>query len=261
MSERRGKLRTELHVAQLLPNMLTIAAICAGLTAIRFGILGNFERAALLVIAAGVLDGLDGRLARRLNSSSKMGAELDSLADFLNFGVATPLVVYFWALQDVKSFGWIAVLVFSVCCVLRLARFNVSAKTENTEESSGYFVGVPAPAGAGLIMLPMFLSFEFSDGPIIAPTIIAFYMIGIGFLLISRIRTWSFKALTVSRHNAKFLLVGSAFIGAMIITYGWITLFVIGFTYIVMVVWSLVTGKAASSVIEDITKDDDADTE
>ncbi len=141
-----GRPRTELPIVQLLPNFVTIVAICAGLTAIRFGVQGNYERAVLLVVAAGVLDTLDGRLARMLKSDSKMGAELDSLADFVNFGVAPPLVIYFWALQDMRSAGWISVLVFSVCCVLRLARFNVTNKSDDEGDDSGYYAGVPSPA-------------------------------------------------------------------------------------------------------------------
>ena len=122
--------RKELTLAQLLPNMLTVAAICAGVTAIRLGVQGDYVRAVQLLLIAGVLDGLDGRLARLLRSSSAMGAELDSLADFLNFGVAAPLVIYYWGLQDMRHVGWIAVLFFTVCCVMRLARFNVSAKED-----------------------------------------------------------------------------------------------------------------------------------
>ena len=172
--------RTELPIVQLLPNVVTIVALCAGLTAIRFGFQGNYERAVQFVLVACVLDGLDGRLARLLKSDSKMGAELDSLADFVNFGVAPPLVIYFWALQDMRSAGWISVLIFSVCCVLRLARFNVSNKSEQDDDLAGYFIGVPAPAGALLVMMPMFLTFALTDAPLIPAGLVCLYMIGIG---------------------------------------------------------------------------------
>ena len=119
---------SHLTIVQLIPNMLTIAAICAGLSAIRFGIEGNYVLAVQLILAACVLDGLDGRLARLLNSDSKMGAELDSLADFVNFGVAPALVIYFWALQDLRGIAWITVLIYAICCVVRLARFKVNGK-------------------------------------------------------------------------------------------------------------------------------------
>ena len=235
--------KTELPIVQLLPNVVTILAVCAGLTAIRFGFQGNFERAVQLILAAGILDGLDGRLARALKSDSKMGAELDSLADFLNFGVAPPLVIYFWALQDMRSAGWISVLIFAVCCVLRLARFNVSSKSEVEDEFKGYFIGVPAPAGAGLVMLPMFISFAMADDPIFHAGVVSVYMIVIGLLLISRIPTWSFKAMTISRDNAKFLLVGFAFIGAAVLTYAWVTLVALCLAYAAMVIWTLLAGK------------------
>jgi CDP-diacylglycerol--serine O-phosphatidyltransferase len=236
--------RTELPIVQLLPNVVTIVALCAGLTAIRFGFQGNYERAVQFVLVACVLDGLDGRLARLLKSDSKMGAELDSLADFVNFGVAPPLVIYFWALQDMRSAGWISVLIFSVCCVLRLARFNVSNKSEQDDDLAGYFIGVPAPAGALLVMMPMFLTFALTDAPLIPAGLVCLYMIGIGLLLISRIPTWSFKAMTISRDKVKFLLVGIAFIGAALLTYAWITLVALCVAYAVVVGWTLLSGKA-----------------
>ena len=124
-SEKAPEKATEFALIQLLPNMLTVAAICAGMSAIRFALQGDYTFAVLLIVAAGVLDGLDGRLARMMHVDSKMGAELDSLADFLNFGVAPPLVIYFWALQDMPRAAWISVLIYTVCSVVRLARFNV----------------------------------------------------------------------------------------------------------------------------------------
>lgn len=243
----QGKLKTDLPIIHLLPNLLTIVAICAGLTAIRFGFQGDYERAVLLVLAAGVLDGLDGKLARLLKSDSKMGAELDSLADFVNFGVAPPLVIYFWALQDMPSAGWISVLIFAVCCVLRLARFNVVHKSDIEDDDGGYYTGVPSPAGAGLVMMPMFASFAIADAPLVPAGIICFYMIGIGLLLISRIPTWSFRAMTVSRENVKFLIVGFVFIGAAVLTYAWITLVALSLLYVGLVVWALLAGKAPSA--------------
>jgi CDP-diacylglycerol---serine O-phosphatidyltransferase len=239
MAEPTEKPTSEFSLVQLLPNMLTIAAICAGLSAIRFGVHGNYVYAVQLILAAAVLDGLDGRLARLLNSDSKMGAELDSLADFLNFGVAPPLVIYFWALQDMRSTGWISVLIFAVCCVVRLARFNVAEKTEVKDTNSAYFVGVPAPAGALLAMLPMFLSFAFTDAPLVPDLVICAYLVFVGLLLISHIPTWSFKTTKISRHKVKYFLVGLAFVGAAVLTYTWITLVCICLVYIGFVIWAL----------------------
>ncbi len=230
---------TEFALIQLLPNMLTVAAICAGMSAIRFALQGNYTLAVLLIVAAGVLDGLDGRLARMMHVDSKMGAELDSLADFLNFGVAPPLVIYFWALQDMPRFGWISVLVYTVCCVVRLARFNVSAKSENDTPDSKYFTGVPSPAAALLVMFPMLFSFAFADSSFFSGFVICANMVLVGFLMISRIPTWSFKTTKVSRENVKYFLVAFAFVGAAVLTYAWTTLVVLCIAYVVMVVWGI----------------------
>lgn len=243
----KDRIASEVPLLQLLPNMITITAICAGLSAIRFGIEGNYSLAARLILAACVLDALDGRLARALSCDSKLGAELDSLADFLNFGAAPPLLVYFWVLQDLKSAGWICVLVFAVCCALRLARFNVSTKSETTNADSAYFVGVPAPAGAMLVLFPMFLSFAFVGAPILHPVAICLYMVIVGLLLISRIPTWSFKTTTISRHNVKAFLVGFAFIGTAALTFAWITLVALCLGYILVVVWALVAKSRPST--------------
>jgi CDP-diacylglycerol---serine O-phosphatidyltransferase len=243
----RERPKSEVSLLQLLPNMLTITAICAGLSAIRFGLEGDFALAVQLILAACVLDAIDGRLARALSCDSEMGAELDSLADFLNFGIAPALLVYFWALRDLESMGWICVLVFAVCCVLRLARFNVGLKSEITGANNAYFVGVPAPAGAMLVLLPMFLSFAFVGAPILHPVGIALYMVVVGLLMISRIPTWSFKTTTISRRNVKVFLVGFAFIGAAVLTFAWITLVALCLGYIVVVIWALVAKPGTPS--------------
>ncbi|MCB1333613.1 MAG: CDP-diacylglycerol--serine O-phosphatidyltransferase [Roseivivax sp.] len=231
----------KLTLIQLIPNMMTIAAICAGLTAIRFGVQGNYETAVKLILLAAVLDGLDGRIARYLNSDSKMGAELDSLADFLNFGVAPGVLLYFWALTDMPRLGWMAVLVYSVCCVLRLARFNVS-RSETTGDSA-YFEGFPSPAGAMLVMLPMFASFAFGTGPVLPDLLMAPYMAAIGLLMISRIPTWSFKKSRIPRVNVSYFLVGFATVGAAVLLYPWEALVVLCLAYLATVCWMLVGRK------------------
>lgn len=238
MADPRDKKEKEFSLLQLLPNVLTITAICAGLTSIMFGVQGNYTLAVQLVMAACILDGLDGRIARQLGSDSKMGAELDSLADFLNFGVAPPLLIYFWGLQNIPSVGWIFVLVFSVCCVMRLARFNVDNKSDDTTQDGAYFQGVPAPAGALLVMLPMYLSFASTNAPILNGIAICIYMAFIGLLLISRIPTWSLKTTKVSRENVKYFLVGVAIAGAALLTFAWATLIVLCLGYLVMVIWA-----------------------
>ena len=230
-------------IIQLIPNLVTIMAIVAGLTAIRFGLEGNFERAVKLILLAAVLDGIDGSLARMLKSESKVGAELDSLADFLNFGVAPPLIMYFWTLQQAKGLGWIAVLVFSIASVLRLARFNVSAKSDEELDTKGYYIGIPSPAGALLVMMPMFITFAVEAGPFLPPLAVSAYVVLVGLGLISRIPTWSFKAVRISREYVKFLVIGLVFVGAAVMTYPWITLFAIGLGYVGIVVWCIVTRR------------------
>ncbi|SNT35148.1 CDP-diacylglycerol--serine O-phosphatidyltransferase [Antarctobacter heliothermus] len=233
----------KVRVIHLLPNLLTIAAVCAGLTAIRFGYEGNFEMAVRLVLAACVLDGLDGRLARLMNRCSDVGAELDSLADFVNFGVAPVLILHSWALQDFRRAGWIAVLIYTTCCLLRLARFNVSSRSETEKLSSDFFVGVPSPAGAILVMLPMVVSFAISDLPLTPPAFVAVHICLIGLLLISRIPTYSFKNVTIDRANAKYFLLGAAVLAAALLTYLWATLTMLSFAYISCLVWAYRTSR------------------
>lgn len=231
--------KNRVRVISLLPNLLTIAAICAGLTAIRYGYQGEFEWSVRLILVAGVLDGLDGRLARLMNSTSLIGAELDSLADFANFGVAPVLILHSWALQDFPSAGWAAILTYAICCALRLARFNVGSRMETPDSDSDFFVGVPSPAGAVLVMLPMFVSFAFPDLPLIPPAAIAIYTCLVGLLMVSRVPTYSFKNLWVERGNAKFLLIGAVLLAASLFTYLWATIVLMTLIYIGSLLWAV----------------------
>lgn len=223
----------------MLPNLLTIAAICAGLSAIRFAIEHKYVIAVQLILIASVLDGLDGRLARMLKSESPLGAELDSLADFLNFGVAPGILIYVWAFADLHNEGWIAVVIYAVCGVMRLARFNVGIKSEVQDEAAKrFFTGVPAPAGALLAMLPMFASFTWSDTPLWPAWAIAVYLVAVGMLMISRIPTWSLKSAGIYRENARLFLVGFVAVLAALLSFPWITLTVLDFAYLAGMLWS-----------------------
>src|SRR5215203_5503715 len=156
---RRARLRA-IPVRTLVPNFITLLALCAGLTGIRMAVEGKLEYALAAIVFAAALDGIDGRVARMLKGTSRFGAELDSLADFVNFGVAPGLILYFWGLHDLKAAGWIAAMVFAICAGLRLARFNVALDDPNRPAwASGFFVGVPAPAGAITVLLPIYLHF------------------------------------------------------------------------------------------------------
>lgn len=234
-------------IVNLLPNLVTITAICAGLTAIRFGYQGDFEMAVRLVLLAGVLDGIDGRLARLLRCSTPVGAELDSLADFLNFGVAPGLILHAWALQDVRGLGWIAVLGYVICCVLRLARFNVSNRMDTQEGDKNFFDGVPSPAGAVLAMLPLYVSFLNSGSLMAPPIVVAVYLFVIGLLMISHIPTYSFKNISIFHENAKFLILGVALIAAGLLTYLWATLVLMTIAYVLVLIWTLLTMRRSKA--------------
>lgn len=239
MTEPQGNDRkAEIRLICLLPSLLTIAAICAGLSAIRFGYEGNYETAVRLVLAACVLDGLDGRVARLINQTTAMGAELDSLADFLNFGVAPALIIHSWALQDFRSTGWIAALFYAICCVLRLARFNVSDRAEPDAAPTSFFVGIPSPAGAILALLPLVMSFAVSTMPLLPAPVIAGHLCLIGLLMISRFPTYSFKNMKINRSNAKFFLLGAAVMAAALLTFLWATLTLLSIAYICGIIYT-----------------------
>ena len=178
-----------------LPNLITLLALCSGVTAIRLGIEGRYELAVGAVIISIVLDALDGRLARFLKGTSRFGAELDSLADFVNFGVAPAILIYLWSLNDLRTKGWVVALILAVCCALRLARFNVALDdTEKPAWAASFFSGAPAPAGAGLALLPMYLGFlGFIDNGHTYSVLIAPYILAVALLMVSRVPTYSGK--------------------------------------------------------------------
>ncbi len=239
--------RGELPLSHLLPNLMTVAAIVAGLTAIRFGLHGHFVLAVQLIIVAGVLDGLDGRLARLLRSESALGAELDSLADFLNFGVAPALVLYMWGFQAISDQGWIAAVVYAVCCVLRLARFNVGNKAQPGESSKRFFTGVPAPAGALLALLPMFVAFAVGSGPtVLLGEVAALWLVVVGLLMISRVPTFSMKSATIHRENIRLFLIASVVVVTLLLSFPWITLAVLDGAYFLAIFWSWRVGRRAA---------------
>lgn len=226
IGQKRRRLRRfgPLPVRTLIPNALTILALCAGLTSIRFGLEGKFEAAVAAVIIASVFDALDGRIARMLQGTSKFGAELDSLTDFVNFGVAPVVLLYLWSLQDIGGLGWIAVLGYAVCCALRLARFNVALEDPDKPVWTGnYFTGVPAPAGAGLAMLPLYLHFIGIPGISSLSPLIAIYVLGVAFLMVSQLPTFSGKrmGLRIRRDMVLPVLLAIGLSAAVILSYPW----------------------------------------
>ena len=191
--EKRRRLKG-LSLNMMIPNMLTILALCAGMTAILFALQGRWEASVTAIVAAAILDTLDGRVARLLKGSSKFGAELDSLSDFISFGVSPALILYLWALQDSGRFAWILALLLAACCALRLARFNVMLDDPDAPPwKINYFTGTPAPAGAGIAMLPMTLSFLIGDEIVRRPEVVGLFMLAVSFLFVSQVPTFSFK--------------------------------------------------------------------
>jgi CDP-diacylglycerol--serine O-phosphatidyltransferase len=215
--------------------MFTVLALCAGLTSIRYALDGRFELAVALIVAAGVLDGLDGRSARLLKISSKLGAQLDSLADFLSFGVAPAMLVYLWSLKAVPAFGWALALLFATCCALRLARFNTELEdTERPVWMSRFFTGMPAPAAAGCAMIPMLVAFAFRTDWPRAWLLNAAVLLAVAFLMVSRIPTFSIKTVLV-RVRPEWIpptLVGVGLLVAALSSAPWHTLLAIGVIYL-----------------------------
>lgn len=222
---RRGHFR-RIPIRTLIPNIITLLALCMGLTAIRMGIEGRYELAVAAIVAAAVLDMLDGQVARLLKSTSRFGAELDSLADFLNFGVAPSVLLYNWALKDLKSAGWIAVLCFAIACALRLARFNVALDSPKPAWQSNFFVGMPAPAGALVLMLPIYVNYLYLVPVRNLTYLILFFTLAVAFMLISRLPTYSGKLVTqrVPREAVLPIFVFVVLFAAFLISYPWETL-------------------------------------
>lgn len=209
---RRPRLKGQ-PINRLIPNILTVLALGAGMTAIRFGIQGKWEAAVLALMAAGVFDALDGRIARLLRGTSRFGAELDSLSDFISFGVAPAIIVYFWVMNQAGGIGWAVVLLFSICCALRLARFNIKAgESDLPPWAYNYFTGVPAPAGAAMVVFPMVLSFEFGPGIFDRPEVVGPVIVAAAVLEVSPVPTFSFKQFKVPH---KFVVPSLVLVGLL----------------------------------------------
>lgn len=220
---RRRRFRP-IPVRTLVPNVITLLALCAGLTSVRLAIEDHLDLALAAIVFAAVLDGLDGRVARLIKGTSRFGAELDSLADFVNFGVAPALILYFWGLRDLKSAGWIAAMVLAICAGLRLARFNVSIDdTARPAGAGNFFVGVPAPAGAIAALLPIYL--YFLGVPNFAPLTLVYTLL-IALLMVSRLPVFSGKKLgtRVPREMVLPVFVVVVLFVALLISYPWIVL-------------------------------------
>lgn len=241
-NEPRKRLFKPVPVRVIIPNIITLIALCLGLTAIRLAFEGRYEPAVVAIVVAALLDGIDGRVARMLKGTSRFGAELDSLADFVNFGVTPALILYSFLLNEMKAVGWIAVLVFAIAMVLRLARFNVMLDDPHRPEwKKNFFTGMPAPAGALTSLLPLYLSFlGFSIGPAAAPIALV-YLLGLAFLTVSTVPVYSGKTigLRVPRQWVLPIFVISVALFGLLANFPWEMLTAITVLFLVSVPFSV----------------------
>ena len=229
-----------LTLRAMLPNAITAAALCSGLTGIRFAIDGNWSYAILAVVLAAVLDGVDGRIARLLNAQSRFGAELDSLADSLSFGMAPAIILFLWSLSGLERFGWFACLAFAICCALRLARFNAQIDTDDQpHKSAGFLTGVPAPVGAGLAFAPFYLWQETQLAILRDPVFMTIWVSVIAVLLISNMATLSWAAIRPRRDIRLGLLAIGGIAFAALMLEPWWTLTFVSAAYLALMPYAL----------------------
>lgn len=232
----------KLPLIYIFPNLVTIISLCFGMSAIRYGLDTRWELAVSLLVASAFLDGMDGRLARMLNASSKFGAELDSLTDFINFGVAPSLILYSWGLNylPIKAIGWGIALTFTICSAFRLARFNTEFTLDNNQKNQNFFMGIPAPCAAGLALIPLMLSFEleiffFQQNPIF----LAIYLLFIAFMMTSLTPTISVKHLHISNKLLPPTMFFCSIFIVLLIIEPWVTLPILGAIYITTIPLSI----------------------
>lgn len=242
----------EVPFRKMAPNIVTLMALCAGITTIRFAILGQWTYAILCIFFASIFDGLDGRVARKLKASSKFGAELDSLSDFVSFGVAPAILMYQWSLHNIPHWGWIITLMFSAAMSMRLARFNTMLDDAAVPEYwSHYFVGVPAPMAAAIGVMPLLIWFDFNEIEFILrnPYFVGFLMLLVAFLMVSRIPTLSVKKTKISSDWFVPLMILFALVVSCLITMPWLTLGIFTICYILTIpitIWCFLRDKKAA---------------
>lgn len=216
----------------LVPNAITVLALCVGLTGARFAFAGRWDLAVICIVIAAILDALDGRVARMLKAQTRFGAELDSLSDVIAFGVSPALMIYLWSLQHLPRIGWIVALAHAVCAALRLARFNASIDVEDQpHKSAGYLTGIPAPAGAGLLLLPIYLVLWLDDEVRIIPAVVAVWSIIVSMLMISNVATFGWGSIRLRTNLRLPALLFVGLIGAALLSEPWATLSIAAFAY------------------------------
>ena len=234
-NKKEFKLISKKNPKSLLPNTLTIFGVCLGLSSIKFAIDLNYTMAVIAIGFAAILDTLDGRVARLIKGTSKVGKELDSLTDVISFVVDPGFVMYFWALNEIGKFGWMFVLIYTVCCALRLARFNLTTIEENESWKINFFEGVPSPAAAGLVLLPLILSISELVNLKNYAIISSVAILTTSILMVSKIPTYSLKRIVIPRNSTIFLLLGIGIYVSLLIFYTFKTLFFTGTIYLALI--------------------------
>ncbi len=233
------KLVSSKKTRYLLPNILTIGGVCLGISSIKFSIDGNFSLAVTLILFAAILDALDGRIARLIKGTSDFGKELDSLTDFVSFGIAPVFILYFWELNNYGKLGWAITLTYSVCCVLRLARFNLTKIDTSEEWKNNYFEGIPSPAGGILILMPLIYELTNYSFGFDLKKFTPFFTIFIAVMLVSKVPTLSLKKISISSKTTVFLLLGVGMIFISLLFYTLETLFIFGVIYLISIPFSI----------------------
>ena len=232
---KKFKLVSSKKTRYLLPNIPTLAGVCLGISSIKFAIDGNYTLAVTFILLASILDALDGRIARLIKGTSEFGKELDSLTDFVSFGIAPAFILYFWELKNYGKIGWAITLIFSVCCVLRLARFNLTKINKEEQWRVNFFEGVPSPAGGGLVLLPLIYELSNFEIGFEVRNITPYLAIFVSILLISKVPTFSFKKIRIPRKLTIFLFLGIGIISISLIFFTFETLLIMGLGYFLLI--------------------------
>ena len=240
---KKFKIVTSKKTRYLLPNILTLAGVCLGISSIKFSIDGNFALAVTLILFAAILDALDGRIARLIKGTSEFGKELDSLTDFVSFGIAPAFILYFWELNNYGKLGWAITLIYSVCCVLRLARFNLTKIEETEEWKNNFFEGIPSPAGGLLILMPLIYELTNLNIGFEIKNLTPYLTIVIAFLLVSKIPTLALKKISISSKATVFLLLGIGVVFIALLFYTLETLLIFGIIYLISIPVSIILYK------------------
>ena len=254
---KKFKLVSSKKTRYLLPNILTLGGVCLGISSIKFSIDGNFNLAVTLILLAAILDSLDGRVARLIKGTSEFGKELDSLTDFVSFGIAPVFILYFWELNNYGKLGWAIALIYSVCCVLRLARFNLTKIEMQQDWKNNFFEGIPSPAGGLLILMPLIYDLSELKFNLNIKSLTPYFTVLVALLLVSKIPTLSLKKISISSKTTIFLLLFVGLIFISLLFYTFETLLAFGLIYLISIPISVVIFKKQQKKFSEKISDED----